>query len=123
MLMHRFDGFLISLLLLYPAVASSIPLSKQQSLVDGFNVYCTSNRDGTGACFNEETNKSLDCLIIPGQLIDCKTKRGRKYQCVLYNIITASQAEFSCTKETELMLQDEGLDNEGFADSFQPSFD
>ena len=89
-----------------------------QNGVDGFNAYCTSNRDGTGACFNEESKKSLSCIVIPGQLIDCKSRLGRKFQCVLINSITATQAEFNCTRETELMLLEEGSDTSSFADAF-----
>lgn len=92
-------------------------LAVAERVIDGFNVYCTSNMDGTGFCTNMETNGSLDCIIIPGQVIDCKSASGRSFQCVIYSQITPNQAEFFCDPSAErLLLQDGDLNNETFSD-------
>lgn len=88
-----------------------------QRVIDGFNVYCTSNLDGTGVCTNMETSRNLDCMIIPGQVIDCKSKSGKSFQCVIYSQYTTNQAEFYCDPSAERLLLQEGeLDGGSFTD-------
>ena len=62
-----------------------------------FEVYCTSNLDSTGVC-TDESNTSFSCIIIPGQIIECKDKKSIPYECVLIAQITQTQAEFSCSE-------------------------
>ena len=77
-----------------------------------FNVYCTSNLDSTGVCVDESSKNSLDCIIIPGQIIECKDQSSKEYECVLIAQVTATQAQFSCsglgaidnTEDTEIHL-------------------
>lgn len=78
-----------------------------QPIYDGFNVYCTGNRDGTGLCVNRESSEPLDCIIIPGQVIDCKTGSGKSFQCVLFQQYTLNQAEFACDPDVERMISEE----------------
>jgi len=90
------------------------PHVSSQPVYDGFNVYCTSNHDGTGVCTNMETSRNLDCIIIPGQVIDCKSLSGKSFQCVLYSQYTPNQAEFFCDPSVDQMLGQEsaeGVDN------------
>jgi len=90
------------------------PHGSSQPVYDGFNVYCTSNHDGTGVCTNMETSRNLDCIIIPGQVIDCKSLSGKSFQCVLYSQYTPNQAEFFCDPSVDQMLGQEsaeGVDN------------
>lgn len=87
----------------------------------GFNVYCTSNMDATGVCVNLKNQKSLNCLIIPGQLIDCRSSSGKNFQCVLFSQVTATQAEFYCNSQAELFFQDEVINNEAFTDVLSSS--
>ena len=102
---------IFSIALVHPGLAVA------ERTIDGFNVYCTSNMDGTGVCTNLETNGSLDCIIIPGQVIDCRSTSGRSYQCVIYSQITPNQAEFFCDPSAErLLLQDGDLNNDIFFD-------
>jgi len=91
-----------------------------QPVYDGFNVYCTSNLDSTGVCVNMETNRSLKCIIIPGQVIDCRSRSGKSFQCVLYSQYTANQAEFFCDPAVDRMLgQESGAEgSEAFFDAF-----
>ena len=85
----------------------------------GFNVFCTSNLDSTGACVNLKNQQPLDCLIIPGQLIDCRSSLGAKFQCVLYSQVTATQAEFFCNSQAELINQEEVIDGDSFSDTLK----
>lgn len=62
-----------------------------------FNVYCTSNLDSTGICVDESSKKSLNCIIIPGQIIECKDQASNEYECILIAQVTATQAQFSCS--------------------------
>jgi hypothetical protein len=84
-----------------------------QPVYDGFNVYCTSNHDGTGVCTNMETSRNLDCIIIPGQVIDCKSYSGKSFQCVLYSQYTPNQAEFFCDPAVDQMLGQESAEGMG----------
>lgn len=84
----------------------------------GFNIYCTSNKDSTGSCVNLKSQKLLDCLIIPGQVIDCKGSSGKKFQCVLYSQVTETQAEFFCNQDSLLTVPNENLDSDAFSSVF-----
>lgn len=70
-----------------------------------FNVYCTSNQDATGVCLAENTNQELNCIIIPGQIVQCTDKDKLIYECVLVVQVTPTQAEYSC-QEDELASND-----------------
>ena len=74
---------------------------------DGFTAYCTGNLDGTGDCFNQESNQRYTCVVIPGQVIDCKSKGGLPFQCVWISGIQANQAEFWCDPSVDAMLANE----------------
>lgn len=111
----------VFLYLLFPFVLSVIQIMgrlpvRSQPVYDGFNVYCTGNRDGTGLCVNMETSQALDCIIIPGQVIDCKTSSGKSYQCVFFQQYTTNQAEFTCDPAVDKMVSEEGSSD--FKDDF-----
>ena len=74
---------------------------------DGFTAYCTGNLDGTGDCFNQETHQRYTCLVIPGQVIDCKSKAGTPFQCVWISGVQSNQAEFWCDPSVDAMLANE----------------
>jgi hypothetical protein len=75
--------------------------------VDGFVASCTGNLDGTGECVNAETGGKYSCLIIPGQVIDCKSRSSRSFQCVWISGAQANYAEFWCDPQVDAMLQNE----------------
>lgn len=75
--------------------------------IDGFVASCTGNLDGTGECVNAETGKKYACLIIPGQVIDCKSRSGRSFQCVWISGVQANYAEFWCDPQVDAMLRNE----------------
>ena len=74
---------------------------------DGFNAYCTSNKDYTGSCTNVETNKNYSCALIPGSLIDCLSDSGYEFQCLFSSQHTQGQATFYCDAQTEELLYQE----------------
>ncbi len=74
----------------------TVPSESKEYNQKSFNVYCTSNKDSTGICINDKTNDSLDCIIIPGQVIHCEDKRKNRFECLLVTQITQNQAEFYC---------------------------
>lgn len=74
---------------------------------DGFSAYCTGNLDGTGQCVNQENDRRYTCVIIPGQVINCKSNSGKPFQCVWINGVQSNQAEFWCDPAVEAMLADE----------------
>ena len=74
---------------------------------DGFTAYCTGNLDGTGDCFNQESSQRYTCVVIPGQVIDCKSKGGTPFQCVWISGVQSNQAEFWCDPSIDAMLANE----------------
>lgn len=80
---------------------------RSQQLFDGFNAYCTSNKDFTGSCTNVENNKNYSCTLIPGSLIDCLSDSGYEFQCLFASQHTQGQATFFCDAQTEEMLYQE----------------
>ncbi len=86
----------------YYFFAFSISLAYAQSTSTEFNVYCTSNRDFTGTCVNLVSSDSYDCILIPGQVINCLSKDKLSFQCVFVQQYTPSQSEFFC-KQTDTL--------------------
>ena len=77
-----------------------------QSAEDSFTVFCTGNQDSTGVCFdgsNPEDQKKLNCIMVPGNIIDCKNEAKEKVECILI-AATSAQAEFSCIKNNEFSI-------------------
>ena len=72
------------------------PLYSQQNKTDSFKAYCTANHDGTGTCIAQDTNKAMTCLLVPGQVVECKGPKVKSSQCIMIGNISAQQAELSC---------------------------
>ena len=73
---------------------------------DSFTIFCTGNQDSTGVCFegsNPDEQKKLDCIMVPGNIIDCKNQANEKVECILI-AATSAQAEFSCNKNNEVSI-------------------
>ena len=107
---------------LYSLVAASFVLALavtdanifiKASLNDGFVASCTGNLDGTGLCANTETQVKYSCLIIPGQVIDCKSRLGSSFQCVAISGIQSNQADFWCDPSVDQRLNEE-ISSESF---------
>ena len=60
-----------------------------------FTVYCSSNMDGTGVCNKEESFEPIQCLILPGSIIGCKSDNAQ-FRCIRFGQVIAHQAQFSC---------------------------
>lgn len=75
------------------------PITAAKSRDLGFNVFCVSNKDGTGICSDLVSGHSLNCIIIPGQVINCKNSLGNSLQCVLISQYTQNQSEFFCNEQ------------------------
>lgn len=77
---------------------------------ESFTVYCTGNHDTTGNCLktgNSEDDKKLECVMVPGNIIDCKSDSDTNIECILINA-TSAQAEFSCNKSIAKPLESVG---------------
>ena len=77
-----------------------------QSSEDAFTVFCTGNQDSTGICLesnNPDEQNKLDCIMLPGNIIECKNKSKEKVECILI-AATSAQAEFSCNKNNEVSV-------------------
>ncbi len=107
--MFRLCGYSkLSLAVVLLTAANAAPLAALSAdALDGFTSYCTGNLDGTGYCFNQETNQRYTCIIIPGQVIDCKSKGGKPFQCVWISSVQSNQAEFWCDPSVDAMLSAE----------------
>ena len=59
--------------------------SQTNSLPSKINIYCTSNLDGTGQCFEVKTNTLLKCTGVPGEIIPCRVPGGASYNCIFFS--------------------------------------
>jgi hypothetical protein len=98
---------LLALALQPLAAPQASRLVAQADVVDGFAASCTGNLDGTGQCVNQETNQRFTCTIIPGQVIDCRSRSGRSFQCVWFSGVQANYAEFWCDSQVDALLRNE----------------
>ena len=67
---------------------------------DAFTVYCTGNHDATGSCLkisNSDKPEEFECIMVPGNIIDCKNNSDTNIECILI-AATSAQAEFSCSE-------------------------
>jgi hypothetical protein len=71
-----------------------------------FSIYCTSNFDGTGKCRRIDDDSALSCIVIPGGIIACRDESMRKYECVQFGAIIASQTQFSCVLDDDNSVDD-----------------
>lgn len=102
---------------IHPAIAQVIPQAiAQAETLDGFVASCTGNLDGTGQCTNQETNQRFTCVIIPGQVIECKSPKAKSFQCVWVSGVQANYADFWCDPQVDALLR-----NEISSQSLQPS--
>lgn len=95
--MKYFNNPLISLnSVFFSFVVLISQVSYAQPSESGFNVFCVSNRDNTGTCTNLVSSDTYNCIIIPGQLINCVTKDKFNFQCVFVAQYTTLQSDFFC---------------------------
>ena len=94
------------------AVCLQFPVSAQGE-TQQLDLFCTNNRDGTGACFDESKSQSVpyDCVAVPGSVVPCKSPEGLLYQC---QWVGMQQAQLAC----ELKSSEEPLSQPG--DSLVP---
>ena len=74
---------------------------------DEFTVYCTGNHDATGSCLkisNSDKPEEFECIMVPGNIIDCKNNSDANIECILITA-TSAQAEFSCSESISKSLK------------------
>ena len=74
---------------------------------DAFTVYCTGNHDATGNCLkisNSDKPEEFECIMVPGNIIDCKNNSDANIECILITA-TSAQAEFSCSESMSKSLK------------------
>ena len=94
---------LISLIISLISLTQVSQFAASQAADDSFTVFCTGNHDSTGSCLevsSSEELKELNCIMVPGNIIDCKNEANERIECILI-AATSAQAEFSCNKNTE----------------------
>ena len=72
-----------------------------------FTVYCTGNHDTTGSCLkmsDSEKAEKFECIMVPGNIIDCKSNSDTNIECILI-VATSAQAEFSCSESMTKSLK------------------
>ena len=57
-------------------------------------VFCTNNKDGTGSCLTS-LQESVECILIPGSIVECTDKDKNELSCVSVHS-TSAIAEISC---------------------------
>ena len=121
MRIHHYTPLMSLLLVVVSAVAEFEQAVQSQPIFDGFNAYCTSNKDYTGSCTNVENKKSYSCTLIPGSLIDCISDSGYEFQCLFASQHTQGQATFFCDAQTEEYLYQEAQAGSTFKNVLQNS--
>lgn len=67
-------------------LTSGLSVSAQVAVLPRkINIYCTSNLDGTGQCFEVKTNTLLKCTAVPGEIIPCRVPGGSTYNCIFFS--------------------------------------
>ena len=81
-------------------------------------IYCTSNRDGTGICWNDKTGQSVDCVAIPGETIACSDPVISKLNCVAVGWLL-----FSCYPGEGIGIRERFSDNQDPRGTFRDRLD
>ena len=85
-----------------------LPFNQMSARPDeNFTVYCTGNHDTTGSCLkisDSEEAKKFECIMVPGNIIDCKSNSDTNIECILI-AATSAQAEFSCSESMSKSLK------------------
>ena len=89
------------LLFLFSFFFYSLPSAASSS--DSISLYCTSNKDGTGLCFDESGLNQFQCLIVPGSIVPCKNLESLATIWCIY----IGDSQFNCKKKKDLVrMQD-----------------
>ena len=90
---------------------SPIILRSEEENSDRLTVFCTSNKDGTGACMTT-SQEPVDCILVPGSVVDCNDQDKNELSCVSVHA-TSAIIEISCeqpnTENTEVKIEDETI--------------
>ena len=106
---------LLFLLLFCPNI-----LRSEQQNSDRLTVFCTSNKDGTGACMTT-SQEPVDCILVPGSVVDCNDQDKNELSCVSVHA-TSAIIEISCehpdTEINAVKIEDEtiNIDSEALTD-------
>lgn len=88
--------------LMFCITTACMLLSHDAALANNaFNIYCTSNFDGTGDCKTEKEGEDLECIVVPGGIIACRNMSDEIFECVLFGEVIAAQAQFSCKPDQD----------------------
>ena len=70
---------------------------------ESVSLFCTSNKDGTGSCFDESGRNQFECLIVPGAITPCKNlDSGGTIWCVYIG-----DSQFNCMEKKDSLLVQE----------------
>lgn len=106
---------------LFTAVLFGLPPKPKATLflisnnMSSFNIFCTSNFDGTGECTRADNGSKLNCEIVPGSIINCSQPGGPQVQCVLFSSIVNAQAYFSCSPRKDAGINPNRINNDRFS--------
>ena len=70
--------------------------SKSEENKSPLTVFCTNNKDGTGSCLTSSQDP-VECLLIPGSVVECKDADNNELICVSVHA-TSAIVEISCEK-------------------------
>ena len=82
-----------------------------QALSKAIQIFCNSNKDGTGECIRIDNNDPFLCVSIAGQTTSCIDDKKRKFDCVYIG-----DYQFSCKPSKADDLRD------AFAPTSNPAF-
>ena len=78
-------------------------LRSEDSDSEPFTVFCTNNKDGTGACLTT-SQEPIDCILVPGSVVECNDQDKNELSCVSVHA-TSAIVEISCEKPNSETIQ------------------
>ena len=88
------------------------PTASGQIPSKAIQIFCNSNKDGTGECIRIDNNDPFLCVIIAGQTTSCIDDKKKKFDCVYIG-----DYQFSC-KPSKVDGIEGTIDSNEFQNSF-----
>ncbi len=78
---HFLPIVFVTIIGVVPLLSKAEPITLPKKIT----IYCTSNLDGTGQCYEVSTGTLLKCTGVPGEIIPCKIPKGASYECIFFS--------------------------------------
>ena len=111
------NKFPIAIFIFLLAIAPNAFRSEEENNAQ-ITVFCTNNKDGTGACLTS-SQKPVECILIPGSVVECTDKDEEELACVSVHS-TSAIVEISCEKPTAAIQQADIIEIPSASEELKP---